>query len=179
MVNVNSIFNKYNITPTESKFRIVNEISDNITSSKDQIQTSNRIIKDFGLKPLTNLIDSRIVALALIEHALDNQTNFDVESAEKAAMTKLKCIVGEMPFLYNVKENVVMEAVQMNGEVVGYKRPRKENVDKQMKKQKALDIYNANKEKKPTDIAKLIQVELGITFANAYYYVSRVFNKNV
>lgn len=177
MVNVSSIFSKYKITPTDSKFRIVNDISDSISSSKDQMFASNRIIKDFGLKPLTNLVDSRIVALALIEHALDNQTNFSLDTAEKAAMAKLKCIVSEMPFLYNVKENVVMEAVQANGEVVSFKRVRKSSADKAMKKQKAFDIFSANKEKKPTDIAKLIQVELGITFANAYYYVSRVFNK--
>jgi len=43
------------------------------------------------------------------------------------------------------------------------------------KKARALEIFEANRGKKASDVAKLIQVELGITFANAYYYVSRVF----
>ena len=43
------------------------------------------------------------------------------------------------------------------------------------KKARALEIFESNRDKKASDIAKLIQVELGITFANAYYYVSRVF----
>lgn len=45
------------------------------------------------------------------------------------------------------------------------------------KKAKAFEIFEANKDKKSSDIARLIQAELGITLANAQYYVTRVFKK--
>jgi hypothetical protein len=45
------------------------------------------------------------------------------------------------------------------------------------KKAKAYNIFEANKDKKSSDIARLIQAELNITFANAQYYVTRVFKK--
>jgi len=50
-------------------------------------------------------------------------------------------------------------------------------VAKSEKKAKAFEIFEANKEKKSSDIARLIQAELGITLANAQYYVTRVFKK--
>lgn len=45
------------------------------------------------------------------------------------------------------------------------------------KKAKAYEIFEANKDKKASDVARLIQAELGITLANAQYYVTRVFKK--
>jgi len=36
-------------------------------------------------------------------------------------------------------------------------------------------IFEANKDKGNGEIAKLIATELEITYANAYYYVTRVF----
>jgi len=45
------------------------------------------------------------------------------------------------------------------------------------KKAKAFEIFEANKDKKSSDIARLIQAELNITLANAQYYVTRVFKK--
>ena len=66
------------------------------------------------------------------------------------------------PYLFVMKESS-MEAAA---------KPNKRGGDK---KARALEIFEANRGKKASDVAKLIQVELGITFANAYYYVSRVF----
>lgn len=43
------------------------------------------------------------------------------------------------------------------------------------KKQAAMRIFEANKDKGNGEIAKLISTELEITYANAYYYVTRVF----
>jgi hypothetical protein len=177
-LNLSSFFQKHKIDPSECKFRTISTVSDQITASKDPFNTSNRIISDLGLKPLTNLVDSRIMALALVEYAIDNKTNFVIDQAEVAAKAKLTKIVADMPFLYNVKENFRMEAVTVNGQV-GYKQVKRGRPSNADKKEKALAIFQANKEKKPSDIAKLIQVEIGITFANAYYYVSRVFSKNV
>lgn len=43
------------------------------------------------------------------------------------------------------------------------------------KKEAARRIFDANKGKGNGEIAKLISTELEITYANAYYYVTRVF----
>ena len=45
------------------------------------------------------------------------------------------------------------------------------------KKAAALKLFEANKEKGNGEIAKLISTELEITYANAYYYVTRVFTR--
>lgn len=50
-------------------------------------------------------------------------------------------------------------------------------IEKTEKKAKAYAIFEANKDKKSSDIARLIQAELGITLSNAQYYVTRVFKK--
>lgn len=172
-MNLSTFFQKYKIDPNADKYRVVHQVGDQITASKDPLFASNRIIKEFGLQPLTNLVDSRIIALALCEYAVLNQTKFNVAEAEVSAKTRLDKIMNEMPFLYNVKENFRMEAVTVDGKIEMKRVPRSpKNTEK---KAQALKIFEANKEKKPSDIAKLIQVELGITFANAYYYVSRVF----
>lgn len=62
------------------------------------------------------------------------------------------------------------EEIDMNALI---EQPRKSND----KKAKAFVIFEANKDKKSSDIARLIQAELGITLANAQYYVNRVFKK--
>jgi hypothetical protein len=41
----------------------------------------------------------------------------------------------------------------------------------------ALAIFEANKEKGNGEIAKMISAELKITYANAYYYVTRAFKR--
>lgn len=43
------------------------------------------------------------------------------------------------------------------------------------KKEAARRIFDANRDKGNGEIAKLISSELEITYANAYYYVTRVF----
>ena len=45
------------------------------------------------------------------------------------------------------------------------------------KKDAALTIYQANPDKNNGAVARLIAAELEITYANAYYYVTRVFKR--
>lgn len=52
-------------------------------------------------------------------------------------------------------------------------KPKKDN----NKKLAAEKIFNANKQLNNGEIARMISSELQITYANAYYYVTRVFRK--
>ena len=45
------------------------------------------------------------------------------------------------------------------------------------KKVRARVVFDREQGKSSGQIAKVISTELGISYANAYYYVSRVFNK--
>lgn len=71
-------------------------------------------------------------------------------------------------------EQTVENAKQAAKEQVAKtKQPKEPKVN--TKKQAAMQIFEANKDKGNGEIAKLISTELEITYANAYYYVTRVF----
>lgn len=74
----------------------------------------------------------------------------------------------------NSGEQVVETAKKAAKEkVLKTKEPKEPKLN--TKKQAALQIFEANKDKGNGQIAKLISTELEITYANAYYYVTRVF----
>lgn len=55
--------------------------------------------------------------------------------------------------------------------------PAKISSTKEGKKVAALKLFEANTDKGNGEIARLISKELEITYANAYYYVTRVFKR--
>lgn len=55
--------------------------------------------------------------------------------------------------------------------------PTKISSTKEGKKVAALKLFEANTDKGNGEIARLISKELEITYANAYYYVTRVFKR--
>lgn len=55
--------------------------------------------------------------------------------------------------------------------------PTKISSTKDGKKSAALMLFEANTDKGNGEIARLIAKELEITYANAYYYVTRVFKR--
>lgn len=178
-MNADKVLEKYKVDASLSKIRALNELSDMIASRTDQFDFANRIVKDFGVEPLTNFTDAKIMALTLVEQAIEQGSDFDIQKAGEAGKMKIEKISTTMPYLYYVKGNVVMEGTNLVGgslaKVIKASFKGKSSSKSSDKKEKARAIFDANKDKKPSDIAKLIQVELGITFANAYYYVSRVF----
>lgn len=55
--------------------------------------------------------------------------------------------------------------------------PTKISSSKDGKKVAALKLFEANVDKGSGEIARIIAKELEITYANAYYYVTRVFKR--
>lgn len=159
MMDVQSVFKKYDIDPNASVIRAVQKVGDRITDAPDPSAMSNQIIKQLGGKYVVGTVDATIIAKALMEQAIINKANYNPEAALVVAEGKLSIMKIKHPYMFVMKESE-MEAVA---------KPVND------KKARALAIFEANRDKKPSDVAKLIQVELGITFANAYYYVSRVF----
>jgi hypothetical protein len=161
MVNIQGVFKKYDINPNGSINRAIQNVSLAISEASDPFITSNQIISALGCKPVRDTIDAAIIAKCLIEQAILQREDYIPEFALTKANEKLANMKVNHPYCFVMKESTV-EATATS----------KRGGDK---KAKALEIFEANRDKKHSDIAKLIQMELGITFANAYYYVSRVF----
>jgi hypothetical protein len=165
MVDVQSVFKKYKIDPSRSINRVIQDVSTNISESSDPLVYSNHIINQLGCRPFLNSHDAAIIAKCLIQSAVLKGKEYNADQALVEAETKLANLRENHPYLFVMKESSNMEATATTSTT-------KRGGDK---KAKALAIFEANRDKKASDVAKLIQVELGITFANAYYYVSRVF----
>lgn len=166
MVDVQSVFKKYDIDPNRSINRTIQDISMKISEASDPLVYSNHIINRLGGKPFLDVAEAPMIAKYLIEQAVLEQNDYDPMKAVTYAERKMNAMKINHPYLFVMKENS-MEATATT--------PAKKARSSGDKKAKALEIFEANRDKKPSDVAKLIQVELGITFANAYYYVSRVF----
>lgn len=167
MVDVQSVFDACDIDPNVSIHRNIHSVSNHISEASDPLGKCNQIIKRLGGSHVLNTTEAQIIARSMIEQAIMftlQKRTFDPEHAMQVAKIRVADMKVKHPYLFVMKENSV-EAVATT------KRGRKSGD----KKAKALAIFEANRGKKASDIAKLIQVELGITFANAYYYVSRVF----
>lgn len=165
MVDVQSVFKKYKIDPSRSINRLIQDLSTSISESSDPLVYSNHIINQLGCRPFLNLHDASIIAKCLVQSAVVRGKEYNADEALVAAEAKLANLRENHPYLFVMKESSNMEATATTSTT-------KRGGDK---KAKALAIFEANRDKKASDVAKLIQVELGITFANAYYYVSRVF----
>lgn len=72
-------------------------------------------------------------------------------------------------------EAAVEQAVESAKKIAKEKTVKVKEPKTNTKKQAAMRIFEANKDKGNGEIAKLISTELEITYANAYYYVTRVF----
>jgi hypothetical protein len=165
MVDVQSVFKKYKIDPSRSINRLIQDVSVSISESSDPLVYSNHIINHLGCKPFLNAHDASIIAKCLIQTAVQKGKEYDPAEALADAEKKLANLRENHPYLFVMKESSTMEATATTSAA-------KRGGDK---KAKALAIFEANRDKKASDVAKLIQMDLGITFANAYYYVSRVF----
>lgn len=136
----------------------------------------NRLITDLHCKPVNHPVDAEIFAKALIEQVILNGDDFDPEKATVAANARVEKIKAKMPELYSgIEVEVVGDESVFVKTSKKAKRVGRATTDVNDKKEKARAIWEANRGKPGGDIARLIAAELKITYANAYYYVSRVF----
>lgn len=161
MVDIQSVFRDYDVNPSGSINRSIQNVSYKIVESADPLKKSNDIILRLGGVRISDVLDAPIIAKSMVEQAVLFADKYDPKQAMKVAQNKVAEMKVKHPYLFVMKEKSV--------QAVANKRRSGD------KKAKALEIFESNRGKKASDIARLIQVELGITFANAYYYVSRVF----
>jgi hypothetical protein len=167
-MNYMDILVKYELK-TYSVVGAVSSFGDRVRTSSNQLVFCNKFLKELGCSSFENRVDAEIAAKAAIERLLMQQDEFDVKDAMSHADNRIKQLRERMPELWATSE--IEEVIDGKVKKTNIKKGRKSDV-----KDKAKVIYEANKQRDKKDIIILMSKELGITKANASYYVSRVFS---
>ena len=167
MIDAVSALRKIGLQPGMSVTRAISKIGLDIGESSNQLEAANRIIVMFGGIPMPKPIHADIIAKALIEQAVVLGANYKADEAMVIANDKFSKVERTMPYVF-----------AGSAEETQSTRPSSAKEKKSGgTKDQALAIFNREKGKTNNEIAKIIAAELDITFANAYYYVGRVFAK--
>lgn len=167
MIDAVSALRKIGLQPGMSVTRAISKIGLDIGESSNQLEAANRIIVSFGGVPASKPIHADIIAKALIEQAVVMGANYNSVEAMVVANEKFGKVERTMPYVFAGSTEDMQPARQAAA------TERKKGGTKDQ----ALTIFNREKGKTNNEIAKIIAAELDITFANAYYYVGRVFAK--
>lgn len=162
--NIDAVYvlNKLGLEPGMSVTRALTQVGFRINESSQHSTTvANKIIKSLGGSPETNPVSADIIAKALIEQAVLSGSSYDYTAANKVAQEKLAKIKLTMPYAFAATAEPI--------------RAKKMSTRGGDKKERARVIFDRESGKTPGEIARVIASELSITYANAYYYVSRVF----
>lgn len=168
-MNVSTVLSGLNIDATDSINRVIKDVGIQIDLKPDRLAAANEIITALGAPAATKERTAIVLAKGLVEQAIIKGEEYKVEDAMTVVAGKYMKLVDELPGVYSIKKGAKSLA---NGETTT-RAPRKNND----KKAAALVIFEANLSLGNSDIAKKIAAELDITFANAYYYVTRVFKR--
>lgn len=156
---------KLGLQPSMSVSRAISKIGLDISESNDPLRAANKIITALNGLPVANPIHADIIAKALIEQAVIFGDSYSAEKAMAVANEKYDKIKRTMPYVFagSSEDPTPKRNVEVKEKRGGDKKVR------------ALEIFNREKGKPNGEIAKMIAAELEITYANAYYYVTRVF----
>lgn len=171
-MNVNAVLSDLKINPTESVNRIIKDIGIQIELKPDRLAAANDIITKLGAPAATKERTAIVLAKGLVEQAVLLGDAYQPEAAMTVVAGKYMKLVDDLPSVYSIKKGAKSLA-NTEGTTTSGRASRKNND----KKAAALAIFEANKSLGNSDIAKMIATELEITFANAYYYVTRVFKR--
>lgn len=146
----------------------VRRVGEIIERSNDKLYTANKIIASLGAPVVTTERTAAVLAKGLVEQALIHGESYKSELAMTIVAGKYMKLVDGMPGVYNAGDPW---KDQRSSATTG------RAVTSDDKKIRAMQIFERNKTLNNSCIAKLIAKELDITFANAYYYCTRVFKK--
>ena len=171
MIDAVYVLEKLGLKPGMSVTRALTDVGALINEgSQRNITVANKIIKSLGGAPETHPTAADVVAKALIEQAVLSGSSYNPDAACLIALEKLAKIRRTMPYVF-------AEAVDRNGQLLPgeAKRAKKISTRGGDKKERARVIFDREAGKPAGVGAKMIATEIDITYANAYYYVSRVF----
>jgi hypothetical protein len=169
MIDSVYVLSRLGLEPGMSVTRAISLVGNNINDSTDQLSAANKIIVSLGSKPVGSFVKADIIAKALIEQAVLRGDRFQPEEAAAVAVSKLEKIEQTLPYVFAEPEG--------NAPTPGQQPSNRSSTNSNDKKAKAFDIFTREAGKTKGEIATIIANEIDITYANAYYYVSRVFSK--
>jgi len=117
---------------------------------------ANFLIKQLGGQEVDNIVIAKLMAKSLIEQVYISKEDYNSDLAIVVAKAKVDKILHNSPYILQTSEPVSTAPVSD-------------------KKAAARAIFDRMQGSTPGQIVKEIQNELKISYANAYYYVSRVF----
>lgn len=161
-----AIVESLGIDTSGSKHTAIKLTGEYIDESGNKLAAANNIIKGLGGVEQSTELAADIVAKCMVERVIEQGSDFDSKNAQEYAEKKLQKLMKKMPELQK-SEAAEASPVTPSG------RANKNNNEK---KAKARIIFDQMKDgNSQSAIAKEIAAQLEITFANAFYYVNRVF----
>lgn len=172
-MNIVSSLNGLDIKPEEGVNKAIFQVSKLVNESTNRLSKANKIINDLGGPKLKHERYAILISQAMVEYAVQHVEDYNAENAFQAAEIRYQDLKEKMPWACLEPE------VKRYKPLVSKRKSRikRESKNDNNKKKEAIGIFEANKEKTNGEIAKIIAGELKITYANAYYYVSRVFKR--
>lgn len=177
-INVQAALKEIDVDPRKGVIRAIQIVGQNIKESSDPMGYANAVITSLGGVDQFDFPSARIMAKALVERAVSGDT-YVAEEAVKYAEDKIEKLRNDVKtaFLFvEAKKDVDPETGE---QLPAKQKGRKSTVmaDGKSKKEAALAICKQNSSLENAALAGMIQKELNITYANAYYYSSRVFKR--
>ena len=168
-MNVQQVLKQINIDPRAGKLRAVQDVGERIMADSNPLHYANTLILKLGGKEQQDFPTARIIAKALVEQACSGD-KYDSTNAMVYATEKVAKLRKDIPFVFAEKGD------SDTGSLSAPAKPKKTRGGGD-KKVQALQICEANSALTNGQLAKLIEKEMGISYANAHYYVSRVFKR--
>ena len=168
-MNVQQVLKQINIDPRAGKLRAIQEIGERIMSDSAPLDYANNVIVKLGGEKQVDFPTARIVAKALVEQAVAGEKP-DPKVWMAYATEKVAKLRKELPYVFLEKGD------NESSSLVSPVKPKRQR-DGGDKKTQALQICEANSTMTNGQLAKLIEKEMGISYANAHYYASRVFKR--
>lgn len=156
-MNALELLRKNDIPLNQTIHHAIARAGDVIDNDGHPLAKANFLIKQLGGQEISNIVIARLMAKSLIEQVYIQKDDYNGELANVVAKAKVDKIINNSPYIIQTSEPEVATAPVSD------------------KKAAARAIFDRMQGSTSGEIVKAIQNELKITYANARYYVDRVF----
>ena len=156
-MNALELLRKNDIPLNQTIHHAIARTGDVIDNDGHPLAKANFLIKQLGGQEISNIVIAKLMAKSLIEQVYIQKDDYNGELANVVAKAKVDKIINNSPYILQTSEPEVATAPVSD------------------KKAAARAIFDRMQGSTSGEIVKAIQNELKITYANARYYVDRVF----
>lgn len=150
---------KLKIDVTDSMHKIIEYQANTIRTASNPLEKANIVLTKFGVEPINDPDIARLTALSLIEQLVLNPKKFNIQKAEKIAVTKVRNI-------YTMMGRSLPDYSSSKAKV--------QKTDDNYKVTKAMEIYRKYSDKPVKYCTEKIAKALKIPYTSAYYYYRKI-----